>query len=141
MRISVWSSDVCSSDLNAMLGFGGEVELQCLARIDLAVGARKDELLVDPAALTYRDGVKIAVLCAAPQAHVLDREAQWDRARPDLAEHAISIGEEAQAVVRGFGHDRERDRLPAEHETGTRIDPRGFTGRRDPGSRAVEPID
>src|SRR3546814_3620965 len=52
---------------NAMLGFGGEVELPCLARIDLAVGARKDELLVDPAALTYRDGVKIAVLCAAPQ--------------------------------------------------------------------------
>src|SRR3546814_10338285 len=79
--------------------------------------------------------------CAAPQAHVLDREAQWDRARADLAEHAISIGEEAQAVVRGLGHDRERDRLPAEHETGTRIDPRGFTGRRDPGSRAVEPID
>src|SRR3546814_3818562 len=58
MRISDWTSDVCSSDL--------------------------------------RDGVKIAVLCAAPQAHVLDREAQWDRARADLAEHAISIGEEAQ---------------------------------------------
>src|SRR3546814_12451686 len=112
-----------------MLGFGGEVELPCLARIDLAVGARKDELLVDPAALTFRDGVKIAVLCAAPQAHVLDREAQWDRARADLAEHAISIGEEAQAVVRGFGHERERDHLTPEQETGKRNDPTGIPSR------------
>src|SRR3546814_3767441 len=110
MRISDWSSDVCSSDLRVAVVLAeaplGHLAVQCDLDIDLivrAVDARAivDEVGVDPAALR-REGDARGL-----------RDAKV-RALADRLDAQI-LGIDAQRVVRGVAEDRRSTRLNSSH--------------------------
>src|SRR3546814_20426329 len=88
MRISDWSSDVCSSDLTGSLGRGRSPGERHAEAIPAADGARRGLARSDPPERTGADTVAVGKQRMAGDDALQDREAPLDDDAPALQQRA-----------------------------------------------------